>query len=42
MLSINHPVDLHFSYKRYLENQLREEFGFRGTPIVLKVRGRRH
>jgi GTP-binding protein len=42
MLSVNHPVDLHFSYKRYLENQLREEFGFRGTPIVLKVRGRRH
>ena len=42
ILSINHPVDLHFSYKRYLENQLREEFGFRGTPIVLKVRGRRH
>jgi GTP-binding protein len=42
ILSINHPVDLHFSYKRYLENQLRAEFGFRGTPIVLKVRGRRH
>jgi GTP-binding protein len=42
ILSINHPVDLHFSYKRYLENQLREEFGFRGTPIVLKVRARRH
>jgi GTP-binding protein len=42
ILSINHPVDLHFSYKRYLENQLREEFDFRGTPIVLRVRGRRH
>lgn len=42
ILSINHPVDLHFSYKRYLENQLREEFDFRGTPIVLKVRSRRH
>src|SRR5437867_2084864 len=42
VLSINHPVDLHFSYKRYLENQLRAEFGFGGTPIVLKVRGRRH
>jgi GTP-binding protein len=41
-ISINHPVDLHFSYKRYLENQLREEFDFRGTPIVLKVRTRRH
>jgi GTP-binding protein len=42
VLSINHPVDLHFSYKRYLENQLRAEFGFYGTPIVLKVRSRRH
>jgi GTP-binding protein len=41
-VSINHPVDLHFSYKRYLENQLRAEFGFEGTPIVLKVRTRRH
>jgi len=41
-LSINHPVDLHFSYKRYLENKLREEFGFEGTPIVLRVRHRPH
>jgi GTP-binding protein len=42
VISLNHPVDLHFSYKRYLENQLREEFGFEGTPIVLKVRTRPH
>jgi GTP-binding protein len=40
-ISINHPVDLHFSYRRYLENRLREAFGFEGTPIRLKVRGRR-
>jgi len=31
---------LHFSYLRYLENCLREAYGFRGTPIRLLVRGR--
>jgi GTPase len=41
-VSVNHPVDLHFSYKRFLENQLRAAFGFEGTPIVLKVRVRPH
>ncbi|MBQ8509769.1 MAG: ribosome biogenesis GTPase Der [Clostridia bacterium] len=28
----------HFSYQRYLENQLREVFGFRGTPIKIIIR----
>jgi GTP-binding protein len=41
-LSLNQPGDLHFSYKRYLENQLRAEFSFEGTPIVLKTRHRPH
>lgn len=31
---------IHFSYLRYLENCLREAFGFCGTPIRLAVRGR--
>ncbi|MCL4821707.1 MAG: ribosome biogenesis GTPase Der [Vicinamibacteria bacterium] len=41
-LSLNHPVDLHFSWQRYLENQLRASFDFAGSPIVLKVRTRKH
>jgi GTP-binding protein len=40
-LSINHPVDLHFSYRRYLENRIRQAFGFEGSPLRLKVRYRR-
>jgi len=37
---VNDPELMHFSYLRYLENQLRENFGFEGTPLRLKVRGR--
>jgi GTP-binding protein len=29
---------LHFSYERFLVNQLRKQFGFKGTPIHLKLR----
>ena len=28
----------HFSYQRYIENQLRKSFGFEGTPIIFKLR----
>ena len=42
LVSLNHDVDLHFSYKRFLENQLRKALGFEGTPLVLKVRTRKH
>lgn len=42
ILSLNHAVDLHFSYKRFLENQLRAAFGFQGSPLVLRCRARRH
>ena len=33
--------DIHFSYRRYLENKLREAFGFSGTPIKMILRGRK-
>ncbi|MGO9262981.1 MAG: ribosome biogenesis GTPase Der [Bryobacteraceae bacterium] len=32
---------LHFSHERYLINQIRRRFGFRGTPIVLKTRAKK-
>jgi GTP-binding protein len=35
-----HASQVHFSYKRFLENQLRAEFGFDGTPIRLFFRER--
>ena len=37
---VNDPKLLHFSYQRYLENQLRAAFGFEGTGIRLVFRGR--
>jgi GTP-binding protein len=37
---VNNPQLLHFSYERYLENQLRAAFGFTGTPIKLVFRPR--
>ncbi|MFK7801290.1 MAG: ribosome biogenesis GTPase Der [Anaerolineae bacterium] len=37
---VNKPDWLHFSYQRYLENQLREMFAFPGTHIRLVFRGR--
>ncbi len=36
----NHPEKVHFSYLRYLDNVLRKNFGFEGTPIRLMVRQR--
>ncbi|MGI9952866.1 ribosome biogenesis GTPase Der [Moorellaceae bacterium AZ2] len=32
------PEAIHFSYRRYLENQLRQAFGFQGTPLKLIFR----
>ncbi|MBP2642920.1 MAG: GTP-binding protein engA [Firmicutes bacterium] len=38
---VNDVEIMHFSYLRYLENKLREAFGFEGTPLKLVVRGRK-
>jgi len=35
VLKVNYPQLVHFSYQRYLENKLRQEFGFRGVPLRL-------
>ena len=37
---VNNPEALHFTYERYLENQLRAAFGFKGTGIRLYFRAR--
>jgi len=38
IFSVNDMELVHFSYERFLENRLRQRFGFYGTPIVLKFR----
>jgi GTP-binding protein len=40
VLFTNVATTFHFSYERFLVNQIREEFGFLGTPIRLQVRRR--
>jgi len=37
----NRAGKLHFSFERFLENRIREKFGFAGTPIVIKSRRRK-
>ena len=43
VFSVNDNALLHFSYQRYLENELRRSFGFEGTPLrlVFKKRGKK-
>lgn len=41
IMFVNNPKLVHFSYKRYLENQLRETFDFTGTPIRIFFRERK-
>jgi GTPase len=40
ILFTDRAVKLHFSYQRFLENQIRHAFGFVGTPIWIKTRAR--
>ena len=41
IIFVNDPELMHFSYLRFIENRLRESFGFEGTPIRLVVRARK-
>ena len=38
---VNYPDGVHFSYLRYIENHLREAFGFAGTPVRIFAKRRR-
>ena len=38
LFHVNDPELVHFSYERYLENQIRAQYGFLGTPIRLSFR----
>jgi GTP-binding protein len=41
MLYVNDPKLAHFTYQRYLENRVRQRYGFLGTPIRLVFKPRR-
>ena len=41
MIYVNEPKLMHFTYLRYLENQIRDEYGYLGTPIRIVLKGRR-
>ena len=41
LIYVNDPKLSHFSYVRFLENQIRKEYGFMGTPIQIVMRPRR-
>lgn len=40
VVNVNRSESLHFSWKRFLENRIREEFGFFGTPIEINYHGK--
>ncbi|MFT4413109.1 ribosome biogenesis GTPase Der [Fredinandcohnia humi] len=41
VIFVNDPELMHFSYERFLENRIRDAFGFEGTPIKLIARARK-
>ena len=41
VIFVNNKELMHFSYTRYIENQIRETFGFRGTPLKFIIRERK-
>ncbi|MBI3361629.1 MAG: ribosome biogenesis GTPase Der [Chloroflexi bacterium] len=41
LFHVNDPDLAHFSYKRFLENRLREQYGFLGTPVRFSFRSRK-
>ncbi len=41
VLFLNDKTLMHYSYERYLENQLRKAFGFEGTPVRILLRDRK-
>ena len=40
VIFVNDKELMHFSYTRYIENRIREAFGFRGTPLRFIIRER--
>ena len=40
VVQVNHPEGMHYSYRRYLQNQLRQTFELEGTPVRLVARER--
>lgn len=41
VISVNNSDHFHFSYVRYIENRIRDLFGFEGTPIDIELRSRK-
>ena len=41
VIFVNDKELMHFSYTRYIENRIRESFGFRGTPLKFIIRERK-